>query len=63
MIRVEPILRMRLGVTGGMQQCFEKHQQTETNPELATIEAVWSSSQIDARMPDYAQEIIRYFHR
>ena len=44
-----------------MQRHFRLHQALEPNPELATIEAVWSSSQVDSRMPDYAQEIIRYF--
>ncbi len=46
-----------------MQRRFAAHQSTEETPELAAIEAVWNSSQTDSRMPGYAQDIVRYFHR
>jgi 8-oxo-dGTP pyrophosphatase MutT (NUDIX family) len=46
-----------------MQAIFADHSRQEERPELDGIEAVWSRSQIDSRMPGYAQEIIRYFHR
>lgn len=46
-----------------MEQAFAAHRLTETEPELEAIEAIWQASQIDSRMPLYAQEIIRYFHR
>jgi 8-oxo-dGTP pyrophosphatase MutT (NUDIX family) len=46
-----------------IERRFALHNATESSPELERIEAVWNASQIDSRMPPYAQEIIRYFHR
>jgi len=45
----------------GMQELFAVHAAREDNPELSSIEAVRNISQIDSRMPGYAQDIIRYF--
>jgi len=42
---------------------FQRHNETDPERELDRIEAVWDSSQTDSRMPLYAKEIIRYFHR
>lgn len=47
----------------GMKRLFADHVANEEKPELSAIEAVWDSSQIDSRMPGYAQDIVRYFHR
>lgn len=46
-----------------IEQRFTRHNAAESKPELARIEGVRSASQIDSRMPPYAQEIIRYFMR
>lgn len=46
-----------------LERIFEAHRRSEAEPELDAIEAVWDASQIDSRMPVYAREIIRYFHR
>ncbi len=46
-----------------MERIFAAHRRSEAEPELERIEAVWHASQTDSRMPIYAQEIIRYFHR
>ncbi len=46
-----------------MQARFARHQALEETPELAAIEAAWNGTQVDARMPGYAQDIIGYFHR
>lgn len=44
-----------------MEEIFARHQAGEEKPELERIEAMTSPSQIDGRMPGYAQEIARYF--
>ena len=44
-----------------MEASFARHVESDIEPELAAIEPVWNSSQIDSRMPPYAAEIIRYF--
>ena len=44
-----------------MEEVFANHSATGEHPELARIEAVRQISQIDSRMPVYAQEIIRQF--
>jgi hypothetical protein len=44
-----------------IEAAFQRHTQGDPNPELMGIEAIRSSSQIDSRMPGYAQEIIRLF--
>ena len=46
-----------------MQRRFADHQKADPEAELERIEAVWNCSQTDSRMPQYAIEIIRYFHR
>ncbi|MBI2717449.1 MAG: hypothetical protein HYX36_01625 [Rhizobiales bacterium] len=46
---------------GGLAARFARHQETDAEAELAAIEAIRGTSQIDSRMPLYAQEIIRYF--
>jgi hypothetical protein len=46
-----------------IEQIFSRHRAVEDHPELEAIEAVWNISQTDSRMPPYAQEIVRYFHR
>lgn len=40
---------------------FARHAEADSERELDRVEAVWSSSQIDSRMPPYAVEIIRHF--
>jgi hypothetical protein len=42
---------------------FAAHRAADPDPELAAIVAIRSSSQIDATMPPYAQEIVRLFER
>lgn len=44
-----------------VERIFAAHQAAEADPELAGIEAIRSRSQIDSRMPPYAQEIARQF--
>ena len=44
-----------------IEEAFQCHNAAESTPELARIEAIRDTSQIDARMPSYAQEIIRQF--
>lgn len=44
-----------------IEEVFRRHNAAESNPELARIQAIRYISQIDARMPDYAHEIIRQF--
>ena len=44
-----------------IEALFARHNEGDESPELARIEAIRSTSQIDSRMPPYAQEIIRYF--
>ncbi len=44
-----------------IERIFAAHAATEAQPELERIEGVRGGSQIDSRMPGYAQEIIRYF--
>lgn len=44
-----------------IEAVFAAHHASETDPELASIEAIRSRSQIDSRMPVYAQELIRQF--
>jgi hypothetical protein len=44
-----------------IERRFALHTAAEDKPELARIEAIRSSSQIDSRMPPYAQEMVRYF--
>ena len=46
-----------------IEALFARHNAGDGSPELARIEAIRSTSQIDSRMPPYAQEIIRYFQR
>lgn len=46
-----------------LEERFARHRAADAERELDRIEAVWSGSQTDSRMPPYAQEIIRYFHR
>ncbi|MCB1380063.1 MAG: NUDIX hydrolase [Alphaproteobacteria bacterium] len=44
-----------------MEAVFQLHNAAEEDPELSAIEAIRNRSQIDSRMPFYAQEIIRQF--
>ena len=44
-----------------LAQRFAAHAAADAHPELAAIEAIRSRSQIDSRMPGYAQEIVRIF--
>jgi hypothetical protein len=44
-----------------MEEVFARHGAMESRPELESIAAYTSRAQIDARMPGYAQEIVRYF--
>lgn len=40
---------------------FAAHMTSQGLPELVGLEAIRSPSQIDSRMPGFAQEIVRYF--
>lgn len=42
---------------------FEAHKAAEQQPELDRLEACWMASETDSRMPPYAAEMVRYFHR
>ena len=44
-----------------MEATFAAHRERDTHRELDAILAITSASQIDARMPVYAQELIRQF--
>lgn len=44
-----------------LEALFARHSAADSERELDRIEAVWSSSQTDSRMPAYAVEIIRHF--
>lgn len=43
-------------------QVFARHRACQAEPELETIFGVRSRSQIDSRMPGYAQEIVRQYY-
>lgn len=45
-----------------LEETFLRHTRDDPNPELVGLEAIRSASQIDSRMPGYAQEIVRQFH-
>jgi hypothetical protein len=40
---------------------FRAHVAAEERPELVSLVAIRNASQIDSRMPGFAQEIVRYF--
>ena len=42
---------------------FEAHKASEQQPELDRLEACWRSDETDSRMPPYAAEMVRFFHR
>ncbi len=42
---------------------FMAHAATQAAPELIRLEAIRGVSQIDSRMPGFAQEIVRYFFK
>lgn len=44
-----------------MEAGFRTHTAVERAPELSHLEAIRSVSQIDSRMPGFAQEIVRYY--
>jgi hypothetical protein len=44
-----------------MAERFASHRESDPEPELDRVDAIWKRSQIDSTMPAYAQEIVRQF--